>query len=83
MKARHVRPCDLPCHLGFGLGFVWLCKANIISLKAIFVMAALWNRAGPYIFALWFLYSFFFLFFSRLISAVADWMSTILLLHMM
>ena len=50
-----------------------------------FFMAALWNRAGHYIFALWFLISFFFFlsyfFFSRLISAVADWMSTILL-HM-
>ena len=47
-------------------------------------MAALWNRAGDYIFALWFL-SFFLLlllllllFIPRLISAVADWMSTIL-----
>ena len=47
-------------------------------------MAALWNRAGDYIFALWFL-SFFLLlllllllFFPRLISAVGDWMSTIL-----
>jgi len=39
-------------------------------------MVALWNRADHYIFALWFL-SFFF-FFPRLISAVADWMSTIL-----
>jgi len=38
------------------------------------IMAALCNRAGHYIFALWFL-----LFFPRLISAVADWMSTILL----
>ena len=36
-------------------------------------MAVLWNRAGHYICALWFL-SFFFLFssFYRLISAVAD-----------
>jgi len=46
------------------------------------IMATLWNRAGHYIFALWFL-SFFFLSsffcFPRLISAVADWMSTILL----
>jgi len=41
-------------------------------------MAALCNRAGHYIFALWFLSSFFFLFFPRLISAAADWMSTIL-----
>jgi len=46
-------------------------------------MAALWNRAGHYIFALWFLSFFLFLssFFHRLISAVTDWMFTILL-HM-
>ena len=44
-------------------------------------MAALWNRAGHYIFALWFL-SFVPSFFPRLISAVGDWMSTILP-HMM
>jgi len=42
------------------------------------VMVALWNRAEHYIFALWFLLSFF----PRLISAVGDWMSTILP-HMM
>jgi len=41
------------------------------------VMAALCNRTGRYIFARWFL-SIFYLFFPRLISAVADWMSTIL-----
>jgi len=44
-----------------------------------FIMAALWNRAGYYIFVLWFL-SFFLLlyfFFHGLISAAADWMSTI------
>ena len=35
-------------------------------------MVAFWNRADHYIFALWFLLSFFF---PRLISAVADWMS--------
>jgi len=47
------------------------------------IMAALWNRAGHYIFALWFLSSIFYLsfFIPRLISAAADWMSTILL-HM-
>jgi len=39
-------------------------------------MVALWNRADHYIFILWFLSSVFF--FPRLISAVADWMSTIL-----
>jgi len=42
-------------------------------------MAALWNRAGHYIFVLWFLLlSFYLSFFSRLFSAIADWMSTIL-----
>ena len=51
-------------------------------------MAALWNMADHYIFALWFLLSssffFFFilLYFPRLTSAVADWMSAILP-HMM
>jgi len=39
-------------------------------------MVALCNRADHYIFALWFLASFFLLFFPRLISAVGDWMST-------
>jgi len=40
------------------------------------IMATLCNRTGHYIFALWFLsYS---LFFPRLVSAVGDWMSTIL-----
>ena len=44
------------------------------------VMAALCNMAGHYIFALWFLVlSVYLLFFPRLISAVADWMSTIIL----
>jgi len=42
-----------------------------------FIMAALWNRACHYIFALWFLSSIF-LSFPRLISPAADWMSTIL-----
>ena len=39
-------------------------------------MAALCTRAGHYIFALWFLSSS--IFFPRLISAAADWMSTLL-----
>jgi len=43
-------------------------------------MAALWNRAGHYIFALWFLSSS--ISFPHLISAVVEWMSTILR-HMM
>jgi len=44
------------------------------------IMAALCNRVGHYIFALWFLSSSFLLssFFPRLISPVGDWMSTIL-----
>ena len=44
-------------------------------------MASLYNRASHCIFVLWFLLlscSFFLSFFPRLISAVADWMSTIL-----
>jgi len=51
---------------------IWLTNLHVI-------MVALWNRADHYIFALWFL-SFFLLsfFFLRLISAAADWMSTIL-----
>jgi len=51
------------------------------KIKTIITMAALWNRAGHYIFVVWFLFpsSFFILsfFFPRLISAIADWMSTI------
>jgi len=45
----------------------------------VLVMAALRNRAGHYIFALWFLYSICLSIFPHLISAAADWMSTILL----
>jgi len=42
-------------------------------------MAALCNKVDHYIFALWFLSSIFYLFFfPRLISAAADWISTIL-----
>jgi len=51
------------------------------SYAVMSVMAALRNRCGHYIFVLWFLSPFFFFFIHRLISAVADWMST-LLLHM-
>jgi len=39
------------------------------------IMAALCNKAGHYIFALWFLLLSF-CFFPHLISAIADWMST-------
>jgi len=42
-------------------------------------MAALRSRCGHYIFILWFLLSFCLIsFFPRLISAIADWMYTIL-----
>jgi len=41
-------------------------------------MAALRSRCGHYIFALWFLLLSSSFLFPRLISAVADWMSTIL-----
>jgi len=47
-----------------------------IVLTFALIMATLWNRAGHYIFMLWFLSSS--IFFPRLISAVGDWMSTIL-----
>jgi len=44
-----------------------------------FFMVALCNRPDHYIFMLWFvLFFFFLLFFPRLISAVGDWMFTIL-----
>ena len=41
-------------------------------------MVALWNRADHYIFMLWFVVVLLLLFFPRLISAAADWMSAIL-----
>jgi len=41
-------------------------------------MAAIWNRAGHYVFILWLHLSSFLIFFPRLISAVGDWMSAIL-----
>ena len=62
-----------------GNGTVRVLVLGSCILVAVFFMAALWNRAGH---SLWFLSSFFFLlsfFFPRLISAVGDWMSTILL----
>ena len=51
--------------------------AEVCTVPVLLVMVALWNRAGHYIFPLWF---FFLLssFFPRLISAVANWMYTIL-----
>jgi len=56
----------------------FLCKAAEIPAAyfLLLVLAALCSRCGHYIFALWFLSSIFL--FPRLISAAADWMSTIL-----
>jgi len=48
----------------------------IFAVVSFFSMAALRSRCGHYTFALWFLSIFFF--FPRVISAVGDWMSTIL-----
>jgi len=55
--------------------FSWESGCNEAT---ILFMVALLNRADHYIFALWFLYFFFLLFFAHLISAVGDWMSTVL-----
>jgi len=48
------------------------------KLSSPLFMVALCNRADHYIFMLWFVLLSFFLFFPRLISAVGDWMFTIL-----
>jgi len=48
------------------------CRVRGMANRNLF----LWNRAGHYIFVLWFL--LLSSFFPRLFSAVADWMSTIL-----
>jgi len=57
-----------------------LADANIIFLCCcFFFIAALWNRAGHYIFDLWFLLLLSSsIFFPCLISAFAHWMSVIL-----
>ena len=47
------------------------------NISVILIVAALCNRAGHYIFALWFLLSSIFLFL-RLIAAVGDWMPAVL-----
>jgi len=54
-------------------------NCSYVSLLAV-IMTALCNRAGHYIFALWFLLLSIYLsfFFPCLISAIADWMSAIL-----
>jgi len=73
----------ISCFIKIQINFTFLVSrlAQIVLEKrpldrCLFVMVALWNRADHYIFALWFLLSFFF--FPRLISALADWMSAIL-----
>jgi len=61
----------------FGPCLLWPSSPMSASSELLFIfMAALCSRCGHYIFALWFLSSSFF---RRLISAVAEWMSTILL----
>jgi len=48
-----------------GAIFAFLSNTAIVfAFLRFFVMAALWNRAGHYIFALWFLLSSSFFFFS-------------------
>ena len=59
------------CHIIIMATLRSRCGHNISVLW--FLMVAVWNRADHYIFALLFLS-----FFPCLISAVADWMSTIL-----
>jgi len=59
--------CNTASNYIFALWFV--------SSSSFFFMVALCNTADHYSFALRFLFSFFF---PRLISAVGDWMSTIL-----
>jgi len=70
------------------------CLKSLTVLSCLLIMAALRSSCGHYIFVLWFLLlslwspyvigrpyifsSCFFFFFPRLISAVGDWMSTIL-----
>jgi len=55
-------------------------KSVFVSLSnsKYFIMVALCNRADHHIFILFLLSSSFFFFFPRLISAVGDWMFTIL-----
>jgi len=52
--------------------FIVLYDRNFWYVENVVIMAALCNRAGHYIFALWFLLSSIYLFFPHLISAVTD-----------
>ena len=60
--------------LSFFMADIIFSSCGLILL----LMGALCNRAGHYIFALWFLSFFLSSFFPRLISAAADWMSATL-----
>ena len=55
---------------------IMLCTSGFVDDV---IMAALHSRCGHYIFVLWFISIFYLLsiFIPRLISAAADWMSTI------
>jgi len=56
--------------------FIYPCIAFSTDLYfSSLIMVSLWNRADHYVFALSFVLS---IYFPRLISAVADWMSAIL-----
>ena len=60
------------------LSYVYNIRCLYFLRTSWLIMATLRSRCGHYIFALWFLCSIFLSFFPRLISAVGDWMSTIL-----
>jgi len=63
----------------FAVFFLDNCDVCAMMYFAALFMATLRRRCGHYIFALWFFSVFYLLLFiPRLISAVADWMSTIL-----
>ena len=75
--------CILPHHFTAFHGLLpwpYLLSKSVFNLVLFLIMVALCNRADHYIFILFlsFFFFFFFLFFPRLISAVGDWMSTIL-----
>jgi len=61
-----------------GLAVMQSLQGENVCTRNLLIMAAQHSRCGHYIFALWFLLSIYVSFFPRLISAVADWMSTIL-----
>jgi len=75
------RPARYSCQaIALPLCVEQICQNYASRATSVFIMAAIWNRAGHYIFAVWYLQSssIFLSFFPRLISPVADWMSAIL-----